>query len=193
MNSTGAAWFSYLACLRDHLVGFFRGHEIKVKSWDSGAIQTTSPGFQVAAISPGPRIGLHGTVSLGTFPPHGDNARLREFILLSSSYEERNLEIVAMVSHYHSTRGLDTGHSLGIGQSWLPGSNLDSILISTPYPLGPEFEQCRCGEQLTKVLWLLPITARERQYKKEQGLAALEAKFDEIRLAYWDRERTSAV
>jgi len=43
------------------------------------------------------------------------------------------------------------------------------------------------------VLWLLPITAAERDHKVEHGLDPLEDRFEEVGIRYWDPARPSVV
>jgi suppressor of fused protein SUFU len=43
------------------------------------------------------------------------------------------------------------------------------------------------------VLWLLPITQAERDFKVAHGLEALEQRFDNSALEYWDICRKSVV
>ena len=45
----------------------------------------------------------------------------------------------------------------------------------------------------TSGLWLLPVTAAERDFKAANGLEALEERFDDAELEYWDTRRASVV
>jgi hypothetical protein len=50
-----------------------------------------------------------------------------------------------MVAYYHATSGdyrLDHGHTVPIGRPWIRGSSCDHLLLSLPYPWGPELETC---------------------------------------------------
>jgi hypothetical protein len=75
----------------------------------------------------------------------------------------------------------------------VPGSRCDRLLASLPYPWGPELQTCHVGDRHVDFLWLLPITKQERDFKVANGLAALEALFEERELRYWDPHRPSAV
>jgi hypothetical protein len=44
-----------------------------------------------------------------------------------------------------------------------------------------------------RFLWLIPITAEELQYKKDNGVEALENKFEETEFNYIDPFRNSVV
>ena len=65
--------------------------------------------------------------------------------------------------------------------------------MSTPYPLGPELEHCDDPGGHVQVLWLLPITEQERAFATSNGLEALEQRFDDAALEYWDPNRRSVV
>jgi hypothetical protein len=86
---------------------------------------------------------------------------------------------------------LGLGHTLPIGEPWLPGSNCDHLLVSLPYPWGPDLETCHVGDRHVDFLWLLPITRAEHDLKIASGLEALESLFEERGLRYWDAHRPS--
>jgi hypothetical protein len=78
-----------------------------------------------------------------------------------------------------------------VGEPWLPGSRCDHLLICLPYPFGPELQTCHVGDRHVDFLWLLPITTGERDFKVANGLEALESRFEQRRLKYWDINRPS--
>jgi hypothetical protein len=65
--------------------------------------------------------------------------------------------------------------------------------VSLPYPFGPDLQLCHVGDRHVDFLWLLPITEQERAFKVAHGQEALEARFDEIGLRYWEIHRDSAI
>ena len=75
----------------------------------------------------------------------------------------------------------------------MPGSSCDHMLVSLPYPFGPDLQACHVGDLHVEVLWLLPITQAEREFKAASGQEALEQRFDEAALRYWDIRRASVV
>jgi hypothetical protein len=67
-------------------------------------------------------------------------------------------------------------------------------LVSLPYPFGPEFEICEWGDGThARILWLLPITAAEKDFRRTDGLEALECLFEEHAIHPADPGRASVV
>jgi len=116
-----------------------------------------------------------------------------EFHLLSPVQDSRHVELLAAIAHYHLSGGdLDEGHIVNFGRPWLPGSLCSYGLISKPYHYGPDLE--RSADPVLKevrFLWLIPITAEEREYANAFGLEALEALFEENSLRFWAPDRES--
>ena len=79
------------------------------------------------------------------------------------------------------------------GEPWVPGSTLDHMLVSLPYPYGPDLERLALDGREVQLLWLLPITRSECDHKRTHGLEALEALFDDAPLEYWDARRRPVV
>jgi hypothetical protein len=98
-----------------------------------------------------------------------------------------------MSAWYHGRYGLGAGHTFPIGEPWLPGSACEFFLVSLPYPFGPKLEVCNVSDSPVQVLWLLPITAAEREFKFREGPEALEQRFDTCALEYWAPGRASVV
>jgi hypothetical protein len=105
----------------------------------------------------------------------------------------RLIELLAMLAHYHGDFRLGLGHTLGLGEPWLPNSNCDCLLLSKPYPFGSELEVCAINGTHAHFLWALPITNDERAFKVAEGVEALEQRFEDIGLQYWLATRPSAV
>ncbi len=123
----------------------------------------------------------------------GERGRL-EFLVCGSEQNRRFVEFLAMSAHYHHDERLGVGHTYPIGEPWQPGSKLDHILVSLPYPFGPELQVCTLDDGThVHTLWLLPITKQERDFKVAQGLEAIEERFDQEKLRYWDPRRSSVV
>ena len=61
-------------------------------------------------------------------------------------------------------------------------SELTSFFFLPPYFEDPEFDTLKLGGNRVDILWLIPITEREREYAIENGSAALEDVFEKEEL-----------
>ncbi|MFI1994451.1 suppressor of fused domain protein [Actinoplanes sp. NPDC020271] len=120
-----------------------------------------------------------------------------EFVLAApTSDDEIHVETLTMIAYYHATGGdyaLDHGHTVPIGRPWLPGSPCDHLLVSLPYPWGPELEHCDVPGGHARVLWLLPITGAEKRFRHSDGLEALEQRFEAAGIIPTDPYREAVV
>jgi hypothetical protein len=124
-----------------------------------------------------------------------DSSRL-ELHLFSPVQNEDHVELLTVIAHYHRTGNtLALGHSVNFGRPWFRESSCDYGLISLPYLDGPSLEHLRTDKSELDVqfLWLMPITKAERDYKKAQGIEALEQRFEDIGVDYLNPTRPSAV
>lgn len=182
----------YADALHRHVSTFFEGHTATSHAFDKGPIQKVVPGFHALEIGEGPRADHVTYVSVGAGFAAG-HSRL-EFVATALTPESRHVELLAMATHYHLTgEGLAEGHTFPLGEPWLPGSTLDHMLVSLPYPYGSALEEFVLGEDRIQLLWLLPITKAERDHKAAHGADALEALFDAAGLRFWDPLRRSVV
>jgi len=176
-----------------HLRSFFKGHSIDLVSWPKGPIENVLPGFKVHRISPGPKSQLWTYVSSGAHRVSQPNSGPLEFALMSEKDNPRCVELLAMVAHYHFGHGLGVGHTLTVGEPWLPRSTCTAMLVSVPYPYGPAFEICKFPQGHVHILWLLPITEAEREFKVAHGVEKLEDLFEQRAVKYWAPDRASEV
>lgn len=177
--------------LEEHVRDKFTGHEVSVEVWNTGPIVEAVSKYKVLKIGPGPNIGLWAYVSIGSWQLFDDSSL--EFLILAADENDIYVERLAMTTYYHSLHRLGKGHTFPVGEPWVPGSTCESCLVSPPYPLGPEFEVCDLTNEHVHFLWLLPIMEKERAFKIEHRLDALEEKFEEKSLKYWDAFRESLV
>jgi hypothetical protein len=176
--------------VRAHVQQFFAGHDCEEHIWTLGPCEEL-PHLRVLEFSPGPRTGLWVYVTVGVWRVR-DEPQL-EFFILGAERDLRHVELLFMTAWYHKHECLGRGHTLPIGEPWLPGSQCEHFLVSLPYPFGPELEICNLPNGHLHCLWLLPITAAERELKVREGLEALEQRFDQCAIEYWDLARTSVV
>lgn len=177
--------------VRRHLRQFFAGHTCEEHPWTLGPAADVLPGLRVAEFAPGPKLDLWVYASVGAWEAR-ENPRL-EFVLAAPQQDLRHVELMAMTAWYHGQQGLGLGHTFPIGKPWLPGSACDFMLVSLPYPFGPSLEIYNCPGASLRVLWLLPITKKEHDFKTHEGLEALEQRFDDSELEYWVPGRSSVV
>jgi hypothetical protein len=182
-----------------HVEAFFDGHEVRMDLRDDETIQARLPGFRVIRVSPGPRSTLWTYVSAGCWDAthHGEHGL--EFVLTGREEpSDLDVHVLAITAYYHcnpddETYRLDIGHTVPLGEPYEPGASVDHLLVSLPYPFGPDLEVCDWDGGHARLLWLLPITAAEKRFRHEHDLEALEQRFDDAKLHYWDLARPSVV
>lgn len=104
------------------------------------------------------------------------------------------VELLFAVAHYHRTGvHLGLGHSVNFGRPWLNGSKCEYGLVSLPYLDGPRLENLSISFRSLKFYWLVPVTRPEVEFKKVNGLEALERKFETAGLDYINPQRASVV
>ena len=177
----------------NHYKAFFRGHDATIETREPGPLKKRIPNFQVIRFSPGPTFDLWVYCSIGASTIRHENSGPHEFLVTSPIESQRHVETLAMVTYYHSDFNLTFGHSIPIGEPWLPQSKCKNWLVSLPYPFGQKLELMPINDTHAHVAWLLPITDEEREYLSQHGLEALEQQFDDSGLEYWDIDRDSVV
>ncbi|PKW05985.1 Suppressor of fused protein (SUFU) [Streptomyces sp. 1222.5] len=185
------------AALREHLHQHFPGQVIDELPGAEGPIAERVPDFRVFRVHPNRPGGWWVYVTSGCWAATQQDGHGTEFFLAAPRDEWLNLESVSMNAYYHcgpNHQRLDVGHTVPIGRPWLDDSRCDHYLISLPYPYGPDYEVCAWDDTAhARILWLLPITKAEKDYRREQGLEALESLFDERAIDPVDPQRPSVV
>jgi Suppressor of fused protein (SUFU) len=192
-TSTVMTRSDYCTAMDSHVRAFFSRHAVNHRAFDAGPIQSAAPGFHVLEVAPGPKIKLFTYVSVGAGLIAKPNAMQVEFVLVAPEASDRHVELLAMTTYYHRKTALGLGHTFPLGQPWLPDSSLDHMLVSRPYPFGADFEIFEREGMLVQMLWLLPITEAERDFKRARGLEELESRFDSAAIEYWDPSRASII
>ena len=185
------------AALDEHVHSFFAGHAVESLTWDTGPLYRRVPGFRVHAVAPGPRGRNAWTyVTTGCWQAVHQDGHGLEFVCATREFTMRAVELLARNAYFHAgpeEQSLGLGHTVNLGEPWLPDSACDHALISLPYPWGPELEACDWVGGHAQLLWLLPITEAERDFKVEHGLEALEERFERARLDFTNAGRASVV
>ncbi|MFE2557371.1 suppressor of fused domain protein [Streptomyces sp. NPDC059352] len=183
------------AALLDHLRRTLPGRVIDEVTGVDGPIEDRVPGFRVFRIHPAYPGDWWLYVTSGCWEATQLDGHGTEFFLAAPRDEWINLESVTVNAYYHCGpvhQRLDVGHTVPIGRPWLDDSDCDHYLVSLPYPFGPDFEVCEWeGGSHARILWLLPITAAEKDFRREMGLEALEVRFDEHAIDPVDPKRAS--
>ncbi|MEV8504610.1 suppressor of fused domain protein [Actinoplanes sp. NPDC051475] len=183
--------------LLDHLRNRFPDRLIDELPGVEGPIESRVPGFRVFRVHPGSTGGWWLYVTSGCWAATQLNGHGLEFLLAAPRDDWQNLESITMNAYYHcgpARQRLDVGHTVPIGRPWLDGSNCDHYLVSLPYLFGPDFEICEWGTGAhLRILWLLPITEAERDFRRTDGLEALESLLEERAIDPVDPGRASVV
>ena len=117
-----------------------------------------------------------------------------ELHLFSPQSSQAHVELLTAIAHYHRNEvQLGLGHTVNFGRPWMPGSQCDHGLISLPYLDGPDLEILELDNNTVHFLWLIPITKDELEFKKQNGLEALEKEFDRHEFNYLDPMRDGVV
>ncbi|WP_432825168.1 suppressor of fused domain protein [Dactylosporangium sp. CA-092794] len=133
------------------------------------------------------RTWCYATVGMSNGEPDGIEA-----FILAPEQNLRAVEFLHMLAHYHLTGArLDLGHTVNFGMELWDGSGLDHGFLSFPYPEADGFHAFEWDNGRTTVAWLIPITSTEREYKRANGVEALETLFERRRLNHLDPSRPS--
>ncbi|MFF3015657.1 suppressor of fused domain protein [Streptomyces sp. NPDC057939] len=192
MNNGGQ---SAVKAVESHVRAFFEGHSVEAVIHEPGPERgEVPPDLRVLVVGPGPRGDGWAYVTAGCWAATEKDGHGLEFVMTAQVRDQRFIDLMAMIAHYH--RGghrLDLEHSLPIGEPWVPGSTCDHLLISLPHLHGPDLEHCPLPGGHARILWTLPVTAAEIEFRRRQGHEALEQLFDDAEIVPTDPFRTSAV
>jgi hypothetical protein len=178
--------------MESHVRHFFAGHAVEIGEYDLGPGRRAAvPDLHVMQIGPGPRGSSWAFVTVGCWSAVNHDGHGLEFVMTAQRRDRAIVDLLAMVAFYHVTHALDHWHCMPIGAPWLPGSACDHLLVSLPYLHGPDLETCALPEGNARILWLLPITAEEKDFRIERGTDALEERFDEAGIDPTDPFRES--
>lgn len=133
---------------------------VTFRRWPYGASSRELPGLQVLVghSQTEGRSSFHyltaGASDILDHPGYG-----LEFCFQSNVEAEQHIELLASVVYMHldPNHRLGVGHTMNIGRPVLPGSRLDRLLVSIPYPYGGDFEFIHfADDHHARILWLMP-------------------------------------
>jgi hypothetical protein len=181
--------------LLGHLNKVWPDNEKEVFTWELGKIKDILPNFTVIRVAPRSQDEPWIYISNGAWAVDTNKDYRQEFFLMCPFENPRHVETLAMLASYYadSEHDLNIGNSVNTGRGWLEGSNYDRLLISLPYPYGPDLEICILKDATVKYLWLLPINTAEHEYLCTNGLEALEQKFDEAEIDFLNPDRPPVI
>lgn len=180
--------------IESHVRAFFTGHAVEVVDYDLGPERREAvPGLRVLVVEPGPRSDNWAYVTAGCWAASVEKrGHGLEFVMTAHVRDQRFIELMAMIAYYHcGGHQLDLEHSMPIGEPWVPGSTCDHLLISLPYLHGPGLEHCPLPGGHARILWTLPVTAAEIEFRRRHGHEALEQLFDAAQIVPTDPYRAS--
>lgn len=166
------------------------GRKVAVHRWPVG------PGvperFGVMEFAPRDKTSSWVYATCGMSPL--DDPEPTELFLLSPVPLESHVELLTAIAHYHQTGSrLGLHQTVSFGRPWIESSRCTCGLICHPYPFGPELEFTEADGLIARVLWLLPITPGEREYKVATSVSALEDLFDSSPFNYLDPMREPVI
>lgn len=182
------------AAVEAHVREFFAGHAISIADYDLGdRTPGAIPELRILEIGPGPRGSGWAYVSVGCWSMKNRAGHGLEFVVTAAARDQRFADVISMTAHYNLSHHIDAGHSLPLGEQWVPGSTCEHVLISPPYLHGPDLEHCELPGGHARILWLLPVTDAEIAFRREHGTEALEQLFDDAEINPLDPRRPSVV
>ncbi|MFG2341175.1 suppressor of fused domain protein [Streptomyces yangpuensis] len=181
--------------VESHVRAFFEGHTVEVVVRGLGPDRREAlPDLRVLVVGPGPRSAGWAYVTAGCWAATEKDGDGLEFVVTAHVRDQRFIDLMAMIAYYHCAgHRLDLEHSMPIGEAWVPGSACDHLLISMPYLHGPDLEHCPLPGGHARILWALPVTAAEIEFRRREGHEALEQLFDDAEIVPTDPFRASVV
>lgn len=177
--------------LARHYSKFF-GTSYNVYRWEKGPVNEIGPDFSVLEFPSIPTRG--GWIYCTSCMALASDSHGIELFMIAPVQDHQNIELLTVVAHFHRTATrLKCGDTVDFGTSWGGANKCDCGLISLPYLFGPPLENLEIASKNIRILWLLPITRAEREYKIKFGLEALEAKFEDPKFNYLNQARKSVV
>jgi hypothetical protein len=183
------------AALRSHIDHYWPMRKKSELKPINGPIGISLPRFLIYRVEPNDPSDAWVYFTLGVWEIHSPRNEHLEYFIISPHEDSIHVETLTMLANFHAdpSYGTDLGEILEIGRPWVNGSTCDHLLVSLPYLFGPRLEWCKTKTATIRFLWLLPISSREAEFAKKNGVEALESKFEKLEIDYMDPKRPSVV
>ena len=181
------------AGLDGHVAGFWSGNVQEILTWDEGPILERIPGFHVRRVAPNSATDPWIYVSIGASMAVSSSGN--EYFIMSPVESTRHVETLAMVAHFQSfdAHVLNIGDTLNIGHPWLNESPFDHLVVTLPYPYGPNLETSPKSAGRARFLWLVPISSTEAALIRNDGFDRFEDLIEESEVDVLDPHRRALV
>lgn len=159
------------------------------------SLLTVLPAFSVLIAPPNDERRFWAFVSCGGSLVGSDEGTPMEFMVLAASNSPDAITLLEMVCLRHATIRpcIQLGQILDIGRPWLPNSGMTYLLVSLPYPLGPQFEVFETDRGPARIQWLLPLWEQEAVFARSFGVDRLEDLLEQAGIDFLDPRRPSVV
>lgn len=183
------------SALSEHISQFWPTEKKELFTWELGRIKKVLPNFMVLRVTPNTPNEPWVYITHGAWEVENGDIFRYEFFILAPYESPIHVETLAILSSYYleSNNKISVGTCINIGREWIEGSTCKNLLVSLPYPYGPDFENFNSDDVKVKYRWLVPIHDSEKKYLEHSGLEALEQKFDEMEMDFLDPCRPSCV
>jgi hypothetical protein len=183
--------------VHDDLLAHYRQawpeREVTSVHWTPEHMATRLPDLHIAKVAPAQPDQAWVFATIGSWRGTESEEHGLEFVAVARSEAAAVMTHLGQLAYYHAgppENRLGVGHTLSIGEGWVPNSPLDALLITLPYLWGPVLEHCNLKGRHVQVLWAIPIYESERAFSREYGVDALEQRFEADSFDYLDPFRT---
>jgi hypothetical protein len=163
--------------------------------WERGPMHDARPEFRIIrAECRDDGLWLHA--SAGASAERQVRGTGHEIFVVAREAAPDLVELVTMAAHYAvfgDHDGIHEGHTLNVGRPWLPGSRCDHLYLSTPYLRPPEFRVLAHPQGSAHLLWAVPITEAEKEWRHTHGSERFEQLMEDRKLNPYDARRKSLV
>lgn len=164
--------------------------------WTPEHMATRLPDLHIAKVAPAEPGQAWVFATIGAWRATESESHGLEFVAVARSEAAAVITHLGQLAYYHAgppENRLGVGHTLSIGEGWVPDSPLDALLVTLPYLWGPALEHCQLPRRHIQVLWAIPIYESERIFRRENDLDALEQRFEDVSFDYLDPFRDPVI